>query len=116
MNYTGKISYLHPTQNPVEGDVRRLPSKFSICNSPARLRVPRAFGPLAFPSPAIWSRFHRVLSAFALLLATLSTSLAQFIAFNDQAPGPATAANATAWNIFGNPPGAAGPLKDINSG
>ena len=43
----------------------------------------------------------------------------QFVAFNDHAPGTigvTTHSNATTWNIFGNSPGASGPLKDIVSG
>src|SRR4029078_11015304 len=44
---------------------------------------------------------------------------AQFVAFNDHGPGVVgvtTHTNATTWNIFGNPPGASGPLKDVQSG
>ncbi len=60
---------------------------------------------------------HRVLLAGACLFA-LSAS-AQFVAFNDHAPGVigvTTHSNATTWNIFGNSPGAGGPLKNIVSG
>jgi len=44
---------------------------------------------------------------------------AQFVAFNDHAPGTiglTTASNATTWNILGNSPGASGALKDITAG
>jgi len=62
--------------------------------------------------------FCRRLCFSALLLPSLSAVLcrAQFVAFNDQSPGPGTALNATAWDVFGNSPGSAGPLRDINSG
>src|SRR6266404_1828396 len=51
-------------------------------------------------------------SVVLLLLLTATTSRGQFVAFNG--PGPGT--NTTAWNIFGDPPGATGPLKNVGSG
>jgi hypothetical protein len=39
-----------------------------------------------------------------------------WVAFNDHVPGPQTHPNATTWNIFGDTPGNAGPLKDITTG
>src|SRR5690349_15113772 len=58
----------------------------------------------------------RVCSVAILFLLSIMAARSQFVAFNGSAPGPATAANTTAWNIFGDPPGTTGPLKDINSG
>ncbi len=58
----------------------------------------------------------------ALLLASLwwcGPVRGQFVAFNDHGPGvigDTTHTNATTWNIFDNPPGATGHLKDIRSG
>ena len=49
-------------------------------------------------------------------MASTELCLGQFVAFNDQSRGPSTAANATTWDVFGNPPGSSGPLKDINTG
>lgn len=49
----------------------------------------------------------------------LQPAYPQFIAFNGHAPGVmgvTTSSNATTWNIFGNPPGASGSLKDIRTG
>jgi Bacterial Ig domain len=40
---------------------------------------------------------------------------AQFVAFNDQAPGPGTSSNATTWSVRTNF-GVLLPLKDVNSG
>jgi Lamin Tail Domain/CotH kinase protein len=54
--------------------------------------------------------------AFLFLLFLANSSDAQFIAFNDHAPGINTAANVTVWNIMGNAPGASGALQDIDSG
>jgi hypothetical protein len=57
-------------------------------------------------------------SSFLLLLLAWN-SAAQFVAYNDHAPGMigvTTHSNATTWNIFGNPPGAGGSLKDITTG
>jgi hypothetical protein len=54
--------------------------------------------------------------AFLSLLLAAGTAPAQFVAFNDHAPGAGTAAFATTWNILGNAPGSSGPLLDINSG
>src|SRR5437660_6931137 len=51
-----------------------------------------------------------------LMLLTSGGARAQFVAFNDHAPGIGTHPNATTWNIFGNAPGASGSLKDINNG
>src|SRR5262245_8115772 len=53
------------------------------------------------------------------LLASLlagGTAKAQFVAFNDHAPGAGTAPNTTTWNVEGQAPGRTGPLKDIVSG
>ena len=50
------------------------------------------------------------------MLLTSGGARAQFVAFNDHAPGIGTHPNATTWNIFGNAPGASGALKDINNG
>ncbi|MGC8743043.1 MAG: lamin tail domain-containing protein [Verrucomicrobiia bacterium] len=41
---------------------------------------------------------------------------AGWIAFNDHVPGAGTHPNTTTWNIFGDSPGNAGYLKDINNG
>src|SRR5215216_5290026 len=41
---------------------------------------------------------------------------AQFVAFNDHAPGAGTAANTTTWNVNGDTPGRTGPLKNILTG
>ena len=52
------------------------------------------------------------------LVATQVAS-AKFIAFNDHAPGVigvTTHSNASSWNLFGNSPGASGPLKEITTG
>ena len=59
------------------------------------------------------------IAALAVSLAIPRGSHAQFVAFNDHAPGTVgvtTHSNATTWNIFGNSPGAGGALRDINSG
>lgn len=69
----------------------------------------------AFPNPRRPAR----LAVFLMPLFACAFARAQFVAFNDHAPGTigvTTHSNATTWNIFGNPPGASGPLKDINSG
>jgi hypothetical protein len=52
----------------------------------------------------------------ACALATLSPVDAQFVAYNDQAPGAGTSPNTTTWDVFGNAPGSSGSLKDIQSG
>jgi regulation of enolase protein 1 (concanavalin A-like superfamily) len=41
---------------------------------------------------------------------------AQFVAYNDHAPGPLTGTNTTTYDVFGNAPGASGPLKDASTG
>src|SRR5262245_51632580 len=51
-----------------------------------------------------------------LWLLTVGTATAQFVAFNDHAPGAGTAANTTTWNVFGDAPGSSGPLKNISTG
>ena len=59
------------------------------------------------------------MAALAFPLWFAGPGRAQFVAFNDHAPGAigvTTSSNATTWNIFGNNPGASGALKDINSG
>lgn len=56
----------------------------------------------------------RFLSA-ALLAPIILTVQAQFVAFNDHAPGPGTSPNATTYDIFGNGP-QSGPLKDVKTG
>ncbi len=60
------------------------------------------------------SSFRR-LGVFLVFLSAVESE-AQFVAFNAQVAGPGTATNCTTWNIFGMPPGSAGPLKDIHSG
>ena len=58
-------------------------------------------------------------AAALLLLLAVGVAQAQFIAFNDHAPGTigvTTSSNATTWNIMGNAPGASGPLRDISTG
>ena len=55
------------------------------------------------------------LGLFSLLLA-VGAGRAQFVSFNDHAPGTGTAPFATTWNIVGNPPGSSGALQDIISG
>ena len=49
------------------------------------------------------------------LVSPLQTA-AQFVAYNDHAPGAGTSPNATTWDAFGNAPGSSGPLKDITTG
>src|SRR5581483_11585322 len=51
----------------------------------------------------------------AVFLGALSLH-AQFVAFNDHAPGAGTAPNVTTWNIDGASPGSSGALVDIDSG
>jgi hypothetical protein len=41
---------------------------------------------------------------------------AQFLAYNDHAPGAGTSANTTTWNVLGAAPGSSGPLKDAKTG
>ena len=65
--------------------------------------------------PSLW--LQPACLVWALLLS--GPAQAQFIAFNDHAPGTigvTTSSNATTWNIFGNSPGASGALKDIIAG
>lgn len=52
--------------------------------------------------------------ACALILPLKST--AQWVAYNDHAPGPGTSPNATTWDIFGNGAGSSGPMKNIETG
>src|SRR5262245_33569424 len=49
-------------------------------------------------------------------LLTIGTAAAQFVAFNDHAPGAGTSANTTTWNVFGDAPGSSGPLKNVSTG
>lgn len=62
--------------------------------------------------------YRRVLASASALVATIlfGVAHAQFVAFNDHAPGPGTSTNATTWDIFGNAPGSTGPLKNIVTG
>ena len=57
-----------------------------------------------------------ILVTSALIQLECGSLWAQFVAFNDHAPGPGTSTNATTWNIFGNSPGTNGLLKDIATG
>ena len=62
----------------------------------------------------------RILS-FSCLFAAIASLVsphveAQFVAFNDHAPGAGTSPNATTYDVFGAGVGSAGPLKDINTG
>ncbi|HYE33253.1 MAG TPA: lamin tail domain-containing protein [Methylomirabilota bacterium] len=52
----------------------------------------------------------------ALALVAAYSVQAQFVAYNDHAPGAGTAVNATTWNALGAAPGASGFLKDIQTG
>ncbi|MEO8428379.1 MAG: lamin tail domain-containing protein, partial [Verrucomicrobiota bacterium] len=54
--------------------------------------------------------------AFLPPILTAVNAPAQFVAYNDHAPGAGTAPNTTTWNVFGETPGASGPLKDITTG
>jgi regulation of enolase protein 1 (concanavalin A-like superfamily) len=54
--------------------------------------------------------------SFLFSILTAVKAPAQFVAFNDHAPGAGTAPNTTTWNVFGAAPGASGPLKDITTG
>ena len=94
----------------------------STVPKPMRPVTPR-FSPFAARKEKMKSRLlqPRWLQLAALVWPLLFSSLAhaQFVAFNDHAPGTigvTTHSNATTWNIFGNAPGASGALKDINSG
>ena len=58
----------------------------------------------------------RAACLFALALVTQVVGLAQFVAYNDHAPGAGTSPNTTTYDIFDNPPGASGPLKDSKTG
>ncbi|HEY6226067.1 MAG TPA: lamin tail domain-containing protein, partial [Verrucomicrobiae bacterium] len=54
---------------------------------------------------------------FAVIASVISPGVhAQFVAFNDHAPGAGTSPNATTYDVFGAGVGAAGPLKDITTG
>ncbi len=55
-----------------------------------------------------------LVAALALLGSPLAR--AQFVAFNDHAPGSGTSPNATTWDALGGAPGPSGPLKDISTG
>ena len=59
--------------------------------------------------------FQGIITGTALAL-SIAMSHAQFVAFNDHAPGAGTAANTTTWNVEGQAPGRTGPLKDITTG
>ena len=68
---------------------------------------------VSFPVPGA------VITTLAAICFVCNRADAQFVAFNDHAPGiigVTTHSNATTWNIFGNSPGAGGALKDIISG
>lgn len=51
-----------------------------------------------------------------ILFLSGAISTAQFVAFNDHAPGTNTAVNTTTWNVNGDAPGRTGPLKEITTG
>src|SRR3954466_140850 len=54
---------------------------------------------------------------FAAIATLISPSVdAQFVAFNDHAPGAGTSPNATTYDVFGAGVGSSGPLKDITTG
>lgn len=52
----------------------------------------------------------------ALLIGLAGVSQAQWIAVNDVASGPGTAANVTRYHPFGDEDGSCGPLRDVNTG
>src|ERR1041384_2371645 len=54
-------------------------------------------------------------AVFMLFAVALPTAKAQFIAFNDHAPGPGTGSNTTTWSIQTNY-GVALPLRNSSSG
>ena len=67
------------------------------------------------PSPCQKARA----AGFLVFILACTLAHGQFVAFNDHASGTigvTTHPNATTWNVFGNPPGVSGSLKDINSG
>ena len=59
--------------------------------------------------------FQGLITGTALAF-SIAVSHAQFVAFNDHAPGSGTAPNTTTWNVEGQPPGRTGALKNINTG
>src|SRR5262245_1765797 len=60
--------------------------------------------------------WFRTLTAGILITFANGIAVAQFVAFNDHAPGPITSPNATTWDVNGASPGRIGPLKDIVTG
>jgi hypothetical protein len=69
------------------------------------------------PSPNLFVRFALSCAKLAvgLLIAPIAIQ-AQFVAYNDHAPGPGTGPNTTTWDVFGNAPGSSGPLKNVLTG
>jgi hypothetical protein len=61
------------------------------------------------------SRIPQRLSMLSFILLA-STAPAQWIAFNDHAPGPGTHPNTTRYNILGYDDGTNGLLRDVNTG
>lgn len=57
----------------------------------------------------------RVVAMILMVLSSACELRAQFVAYNDQAPGVGTSPNATTWNIRTNH-GSVLPLKDVHSG
>ena len=53
--------------------------------------------------------------AVGVLLLT-ATAHAQFVAYNDHAPGPGTGPYTTTWNVEGQPPGRTGALTNAVAG
>src|SRR6476659_4935921 len=53
--------------------------------------------------------------AVGILLLT-ATAHAQFVAYNDHAPGPGTSLYTTTWNVEGQPPGRTGSLTNAVAG
>src|SRR3954470_18929672 len=66
---------------------------------------------MSIKTPMHFALFH------SFLLAVLVSPVeAQFLAYNDHAPGAGTAAHTTTWDVFGSPPGSTGRLKDSKTG
>lgn len=74
------------------------------------------------PETIMFQARMRILSssrAAVLISSALITSFsvqAQFVAYNDHAPGAGTSPNATPYDVFGLGVGSSGPLKDIQTG
>jgi hypothetical protein len=64
---------------------------------------------------SLYTSSSRWIAILVVFMGLHSAAEAQFIAFNDQAPGAGTSPNATTWNIRTNY-GTTLPLKDISSG